>query len=51
MPESCHLPDSLGIRHFYITFKDLFARLYLSAENMLQLHVFLRNHYRISGLS
>lgn len=42
MPESCNLPVSCRIRQFLIIFKDLFARLCLSAENMLQTHVFLK---------
>lgn len=53
MPESCNLPVSLRIRQLFFISKDysLFARLYFSAENMLQMHVFLKNCHRINRLS
>lgn len=51
VPESCHCPVSLRIGQFFISSKDLFARLHFIAENLLQMHVFLNTYYRISGIS
>lgn len=48
MPESLHPPVSLRIGQFFISSKDLFARLYFIAENLLQMHISLNTYYRIS---
>ena len=50
MPESCHPPVSLRIGQFLVSSKDLFARVYFIAENLLQMHFSLNTYHRSNGI-